>query len=119
MKVDAKVATSSITVKIIIAMKTNLIVAVSALVVLSSCSVCRSGQTPDEVYFSPGKTQEQAAYVEANGDRDDGSAHPLGFALLLPSVENCVVSMVNRGFQAVVNLLLAVLLKLLYKSINR
>jgi hypothetical protein len=73
--VDAKVATSSITIKIIIAMKTNLIAAVIAIAAFSSCSVYRSGQTPDDVYYSPGRAKEQAAYVEANGDRDDGKRY--------------------------------------------
>ena len=53
-------------------MKSILIAAVTAVTLLSSCSVYRSGQTPDDVYYSPGKTKEQAAYVEASGDRDDG-----------------------------------------------
>ena len=36
-------------------MKSIIITAVTAVVALSSCSVYRSGQTPDDVYFSPGK----------------------------------------------------------------
>src|SRR5688572_388874 len=70
--VDAKVATSSITIKIIIAMKSIIIAAVTAVVALSSCSVYREGQTPDDVYYSPGKSREQVAYVEGSGDRDEG-----------------------------------------------
>lgn len=46
-------------------MKSIIITAVTAVVALSSCSVYRSGQTPDDVYFSPGKGK-QAAYVETN-----------------------------------------------------
>jgi len=46
-------------------MKSIIIAAVTAVVALTSCSVYRSGQTPDDVYFSPGK-KEQAAYVETN-----------------------------------------------------
>ena len=53
-------------------MKSILIAAVTAVVALSSCSVYRSGQTPDDVYFSPGNEKEQLAYVETNGDHNDG-----------------------------------------------
>jgi len=56
-------------------MNTKIIAAVTAFVALSSCSVYRSGQTPDDVYYSPGKSKEQVAYVEANGDRDDGKRY--------------------------------------------
>ena len=56
-------------------MKSILIAGVTAVTLLSSCSVYRSGQTPDDVYYSPGKTKQQAAYVEANGDRDDGKRY--------------------------------------------
>ena len=56
-------------------MKSLLFAAVTAVTALSSCSVYRNGQTPDDVYYSPGKTKEQAAYVEANGDRDDGKRY--------------------------------------------
>lgn len=56
-------------------MKSLLFAAVTAVTALSGCSVYRSGQTPDDVYYSPGKTKEQAAYVEASGDRDDGKRY--------------------------------------------
>ena len=56
-------------------MKSVIIAAVTAVVALSSCSVYRTGQTPDDVYYSPGRTKEQAAYVEANGDRDEGKRY--------------------------------------------
>ncbi len=56
-------------------MKSIIIAAVTAVVALSSCSVYRSGQTPDDVYFSPGKGKEQAAYVETNGDPNDGQRY--------------------------------------------
>src|SRR5687768_17589005 len=71
-KVDAKVATSSIMLKINIAMKSLAIIAALIVTVLGSCSVYRSGQTPDDVYYSPGATKQEAAYVEADGDRDEG-----------------------------------------------
>lgn len=74
MQVDAKVATSSIKIKIIIAMKSLFIASLSAVVVLSSCSVYRQGQTPDDLYYAPGQPvrEEGAAYVPADGGRDDG-----------------------------------------------
>jgi hypothetical protein len=56
-------------------MKSLSIAAVTAVILLSGCSVYRSGQTPDDVYYSPGKAQVQPAYVEANGDRDDGKRY--------------------------------------------
>jgi uncharacterized membrane protein YgcG len=56
----------------IIAMKSLIIAGVLAVVVLSSCSVYRSGQTPDDVYYSPAREQKGAAYVQTDGDRDDG-----------------------------------------------
>jgi hypothetical protein len=62
---------SSKTIKII-AMRTYILAAATALTALTSCSVYRSGQTPDDVYYSPGRAKESAAYVEASGDRDDG-----------------------------------------------
>ena len=48
------------------------IIPILSIVVLSSCSVYRSGQTPDDVYYSPARQQQSAAYVEADGGRDDG-----------------------------------------------
>ncbi|HUQ66023.1 MAG TPA: hypothetical protein VM101_07700 [Flavitalea sp.] len=56
-------------------MKTKLIAAVTAIIALSSCSVYRSGQTPDDVYYSPGRGKEQAAYVQADDARDDGKRY--------------------------------------------
>lgn len=57
----------------IIEMKSFIIPIASAVILLSSCSVYRSGQTPDDVYYSPAREQKQAiAYVPADGGRDDG-----------------------------------------------
>ena len=54
-------------------MRSLIIAAVTAVVALSSCSVYRSGQTPDDVYYSPAPEKGgAAAYVEADGDRDEG-----------------------------------------------
>lgn len=53
-------------------MKSLLIASATALALFSSCSVYREGQTPDDVYYSPGRSTGSPAYVEANGDRDDG-----------------------------------------------
>lgn len=47
----------------------SLLLVGAAVVTLSSCSVYKSGQTPDDVYFSPGRTG--AAY--ASGNDDNGS----------------------------------------------
>ncbi|MEP7256930.1 MAG: hypothetical protein ABI687_01040 [Flavitalea sp.] len=44
------------------------ILLVTAAALMSSCSVYRSGQTPDDVYFSP--TREQDAYVQVNNSPD-------------------------------------------------
>lgn len=54
-------------------MKSLITLAVSG-VVLSSCSVYRSGQTPDDVYYSPAPRQT-AAYVQADDGRDDGKRY--------------------------------------------
>lgn len=56
-------------------MKSLSLAAVTAVILFSSCSVYRQGQTPDDVYYSPGKTQEQAAYVEGNNGRNDGKRY--------------------------------------------
>lgn len=54
-------------------MKSILIAAGIGVVLLSSCSVYRSGQTPDDVYYSPASEQQQGpAYVAANSARNDG-----------------------------------------------
>ena len=63
----AKVATSSQNVKII-AMRSINILLVAFAALMSSCSVYRSGQTPDDVYFSPAREQE--AYVQVNNSPD-------------------------------------------------
>jgi len=43
------------------------------MMVLGSCSVYRSGQTPDDVYYSPAREEQSAAaYVPADGGRNDG-----------------------------------------------
>jgi len=53
-------------------MKSLLIAAISAVVILSSCStVYRSGQTPDDVYYSPVPEDEGASYVAARSSRDN------------------------------------------------
>ena len=56
----------------IIAMRSYIIPIASALVLLSSCSVYREGQTPDDVYYSPARTQQGADYVQADNGREDG-----------------------------------------------
>jgi hypothetical protein len=59
----------------IIAMKSLIIPVLSAIVLMSSCSVYRSGQTPDDVYYSPARQEKAAEYVEANSDRNDGKRY--------------------------------------------
>jgi hypothetical protein len=56
----------------IIGMKSSLLITAVALLGLGSCSVYKSGQTPDDVYFSPAK--EKDSYVAANmrSDRYSG-----------------------------------------------
>jgi hypothetical protein len=56
-------------------MRSLIIASLSAVVVLSSCSVYREGQTPDDVYFSPGRSNQQAAYVDATDGRNDGKRY--------------------------------------------
>src|SRR4051812_16104936 len=52
-------------------MKLNLLIGSALLLAMSSCSTAyRSGQTPDDLYYSPGKPQDE--YVQAN-KRDDRS----------------------------------------------
>ena len=59
-------------------MRSFIIPLASAVVLLGSCSVYRSGQTPDDVYYSPSPVETRAAaaggdeYVAAENDRDDG-----------------------------------------------
>lgn len=56
----------------IIEMRSFIIPIMSAVVLLSSCSVYREGQTPDDVYYSPSRTQQSAAYADADNGRNDG-----------------------------------------------
>jgi uncharacterized membrane protein YgcG len=56
----------------IIDMRSYIIPIASALVLLSSCSVYREGQTPDDVYYSPARTQQGADYVQTDNGREDG-----------------------------------------------
>src|SRR5262245_33174911 len=42
----------------------NILPVILAITALSSCSVYRSGQTPDDVYFSPGRTEDSYLTVE-------------------------------------------------------
>lgn len=52
-------------------LKISSVLILATSLTLGSCSVYKSGQTPDDVYFSPGKTG--AAYV--SGDDEDGSEY--------------------------------------------
>jgi hypothetical protein len=56
----------------IIKMRSLIIPVALVAILMSSCSVYREGQTPDDVYFSPSRQQVSAAYVDADGGRDDG-----------------------------------------------
>lgn len=61
----------------IIAMKSGIILSLIGGVLLSSCSVYRSGQTPDDVYYSPARQTKSAAvagneYVQTQSGRNDG-----------------------------------------------
>jgi hypothetical protein len=49
------------------------ILVIAAAGLMSSCSVYRSGQTPDDVYYSP--TKEKDAYVQVNNTDDRYSAY--------------------------------------------
>lgn len=55
-------------------MKSLLIAAAAGAVILSSCSVYRQGQTPDDVYYSPAKKQSGAAYAQTNDDYVEGNS---------------------------------------------
>ncbi len=46
----------------------NILPVFLAMAVLTSCSVYRSGQTPDDVYYSPGRTQEDS-YMTVDNTR--------------------------------------------------
>lgn len=51
-------------------MKLNLLIGAVLLVSISSCSTAyRSGQTPDDLYYSPGRVQDEYVRVEKNDDR--------------------------------------------------
>lgn len=64
------------TIKIIIAMRSLMLASLVAVIGLSSCSVYRQGQTPDDVYYSPGRSEGVAgAYVPADGGRNDGKRY--------------------------------------------
>lgn len=58
-------------------MRSLIIGSFSAIIFLTSCSVYREGQTPDDVYFSPGPAARESAggYVDADGGRDDGKRY--------------------------------------------
>ncbi len=54
-----------------------LILAIAGTITLSSCSVYRSGQTPDDVYYSPAREvvssrNGSGGYVESQSSRNDG-----------------------------------------------
>lgn len=56
-------------------MRSLILTSALAVTILGSCSVYREGQTPDDVYFSPGRSSQEAAYVEANDGRNDGQRY--------------------------------------------
>lgn len=66
----AKVATSNENIKIIAmkSLKLNIIL-ISGIALASSCSVYRSGQTPDDVYYSP--SREVSSYVQVDNRNDN------------------------------------------------
>jgi len=67
----AKVTTSPLKKLKTIYMNTRLLLVALSIAGLSSCSTAyRTGQTPDDVYYSPERHQD--AYVVANNDRNDG-----------------------------------------------
>src|SRR5687767_8607402 len=45
----------------------NILPVILAITALSSCSVYRSGQTPDDVYYSPARTED--SYLTVDNDR--------------------------------------------------
>jgi hypothetical protein len=63
----------------IIAMKSLYTIAVIGAVMLSSCSVYRQGQTPDDVYYSPAREEQSGgggtAYAPANSGRNEGKRY--------------------------------------------
>jgi hypothetical protein len=50
-------------------MNARILLFVSALAGLTSCATYRSGQTPDDVYYSPARETEQYVEVQRNDDR--------------------------------------------------
>lgn len=52
-------------------MNSRIILAVLTIAVLSSCSTAYKAQTPDDVYYSPAKPQEDYVRVETQKDRED------------------------------------------------
>ena len=52
-------------------MNSRIILAVLTLAVLSSCTTAYKAQTPDDVYYSPAKPQEDYVRVETQKDRQD------------------------------------------------
>ncbi len=62
-------------------MKSLIPIAAAAVITLGSCStVYRSGQTPDDIYYSPAPQQSAAAaaYVPANSGRSEGKRYNSG-----------------------------------------
>jgi uncharacterized membrane protein YgcG len=51
-------------------MNSRIILAVLTIATLSSCSTAYKAQTPDDVYYSPAKPQEEYVRVETQKDRD-------------------------------------------------
>ncbi|MFN4284438.1 MAG: hypothetical protein ACK4E8_00575 [Lacibacter sp.] len=49
----------------------RLLIALLAIAGLSSCATYRSGQTPDDVYYSPGREVVSDGYVTVQRDRDN------------------------------------------------
>jgi hypothetical protein len=55
-------------------MKINYLLLVTAVAALSSCSTAyRSGQTPDDVYYSPAPVLQQNSYVSTENNKDKNS----------------------------------------------
>ncbi len=52
-------------------MNSRIILAVCTLAVLSSCSTAYKAQTPDDVYYSPAKPQDEYVKVESQKDREE------------------------------------------------
>jgi hypothetical protein len=52
-------------------MNSRIILAVLTIAVLSSCSTAYKAQTPDDVYYSPARPQEEYVRVETQKDRND------------------------------------------------